>query len=563
MALTVTSGLTEYNDCDANTGWTVGATANNEYNHPEGTNCLSDDIDVATSHFVGPTMTAVNMSTTKYTIYAWMNCLTAGFLDIKSNGGLRLVAEDSSGNQSYWYVGGSDTYFGGWEVFCCNTNASPNANSGTACDLTDVVQLGVGFKGVTKSKLPENCLWDWVRYGSNTTPALTIYGTNTTTDDGWSEVLSDDETGGFGIIQAIPGGYKLKGLVQFGDSAGTNTTDFTDTGTTLVWDNMPVGDSFYGFTVEGNGTGTTDVLLGAVVGSGDDRQGISGNSINTAGPGWSWKSATDIADIDTVCLYGCTLTGAKGGIDLDDGNKSCLISTQFVNCGVVTTGSTNDGAEILACFFIDPEGLTNNYGLQFDQTPVTGTMTTKVKKCNFITSGTPTTQYMTVFPYSGDYTVAWADMVFFGSYTSGTLWHGLNTGTDADVTIGATGTTNAATAEFSSTDVTGPDTGSVTVSASVPLTITVKDKDSLALLTDVQTSIFLKDSPFTQLMNEDTVTGVATESYSGTPPVDVVWKCRKSDNLDSPRYRPASGIETVTTDGLNITVLLEQNSTLR
>lgn len=94
----------------------------------------------------------------------------------------------------------------------------------------------------------------------------------------------------------------------------------------------------------------------------------------------------------------------------------------------------------------------------------------------------------------------------------------------------------------------------------VTLTITVRDKSTLLPIENVQTSIHLKDSPFTELMNEDTTAaGIATEAYGGTTPVDVVWRCRKSDDLDVPRYFADSSIETITTDGLTITVLLEEN----
>ena len=100
----------------------------------------------------------------------------------------------------------------------------------------------------------------------------------------------------------------------------------------------------------------------------------------------------------------------------------------------------------------------------------------------------------------------------------------------------------------------------VVVQASVAVTVTVKDKNTLAVIAGVQTSVFLKDSPYTQIMNEDTnASGVASESYAGSTPVDVVVKARKSDNLDDPRYFPHSGINTITSSGLNITVLLEEN----
>lgn len=98
------------------------------------------------------------------------------------------------------------------------------------------------------------------------------------------------------------------------------------------------------------------------------------------------------------------------------------------------------------------------------------------------------------------------------------------------------------------------------VAGSVDLSITVKDDQSLALLENVQTSIHLKDAPFTALMNEDTnALGLATEAYSGALPVDVVWKCRKSETTDNPRYFAKSGIAEIDAGGLNVTALLKQN----
>ena len=295
MALTVTSPLTNYNVCDVNTGWTVGSTVDPDF-MIEGVACLADDVDITTSHYTGPAMTAVDMSVATgipQTLYAWMLCLTAITLDIKSAGGLRIVAEDSLGNQSYWYVGGADTYPGGWEVFTCNTAVAPDANSGTACDLTDVVKLGVGFKNTVKSKLPENCFWDWIRYGAGA--ALKITGTNAVTDDGWSEVLTADDLGVFGIIKAQKGGYVLKGAVEIGDSAGTLATTFSDDGNILVFDDMPVGDSVYSMNGVGNATGATSIDLKAQV-------------IKSAGGRFEFDQSA--ANLNTFSLNGSTLDHA-------------------------------------------------------------------------------------------------------------------------------------------------------------------------------------------------------------------------------------------------------------
>jgi hypothetical protein len=560
MALTVTSGLTEYNDCDANTNWTTGSTLDTDFKI-EGTGCLGDDVDVATSHYTGPSMTAIDMSSatgTVHIIYAWMLCMTANTLDIKTNGGLRMVLEDSSGNQSYWYVGGSDTYPGGWEVFSFSTDVSPNANSGTACDLTDVIKIGVGFKNTAKSKLSENCFWDWVRYSTVTTPALTIYGTNTTTDDGWSEILSGDETNVYGIIKSQRDGYILKGPIQIGDSAGTNTTNFTDTGTTIVFDDLPMGNSSFYIDIAGNGTGTTDVRLGSVVGSGDSRQGTQGNTISTVSIPWEFNSQTDIADLDSVKLYGCSFKGAKSGFNMDGMStvaNSSAISCSWINCGELDIGTTSNGAEILNCNIIDPDGNTNNYGIKYAMTPSAGTMNHNTKNLNFITSGTPTTQYMTHLSYAGDYTITWTNFNFYGSYTSGTLWHGLNDGTNSDVIVSAVGG-NPAEAEFSETGG-----GTTSVSNDVTLTITVKNTAG-TLIDGAQTAIYTV-SGGTQLMNEDTgtpnPTGQAVATYNYVSDTDVIVKVRKS-STGATRYFSNSTPATIDDNGLTLTVTLQEDT---
>jgi hypothetical protein len=527
MAFTYTDLTTLIDDCDTD-NWTGNPAAglDNDFNY-EGNGCIGCDVDIETLVLKSADFTATDMS--GQTIMCVMNCFTALTLDLKTNGGMGIGVEDSTGAQDIWYVGGSDTYQGGWRGFATTLdpggNNPPDVDGG--CNYTDVTNVIVRWKCVAKSKLTQNCFWDFFRRVNDNSPAFRISGTNTTTDLGWSEVADLDETNTAALFQRTAGGYEVLAPFALGDSAGTATTAFTEAQSEfLIWKDLPVFQH-YGIFIQGNATGTTDVTIGNVVGSGDDRQGVLGGTITTAAAEWNWDSSTDIADLDSVNLYGVSMVGANEGIALDDGNKTTVISCQFVNCGAVQTGATNNGAEILNTFFIDPDGTTNNYALQFDQTPSGGTMSTNVKQCNFITSGTPTTQYMVHFPESSDYTVGFTDMQVFGTFTSGTLWHGRNTGTDADVTINATGSTNFAQAEFESTDVTGPDTGSVTVNVSVGVNVTIVDSTGTGIQ-DVQTSVYLSSND-TEVLNVDTsASGLASGTFSGTTPADVYIRWRKS-----------------------------------
>lgn len=534
MALSWTNLATEIDDCDTD-NWTGDPSVglDTDFNY-EGTGCIGADVDIETHVLKSADFTATNMS--GQTIMAIVNCFTKDTLDTEANGGIGIGVEDSSGNQDIWFVGGSDTYAGGWQGVAATLdpggNNPPDVDGG--CNYAQITNVLVRWKCTAKSKLTQNCFWDWFRRINDNAPAFRISGTNTTAGLGWSEIADLDETNSAAMFQRTAGGYICIAPFAIGDGAGTATTDFTENqGTTLLWKNQPVYEH-YGIFIQGNGTGTTDVQIGDVVGSGDDRQGVLGGVIKTLGDGWNWDSATDISDLDSVLLYGVTMQGAKDGIELNDGTKTSVISCNFVNCGAVGTGATGNGAEILNSFFIDPDGRVNNYGLRYDQTPSGGTMTTNVKQCSMITSGSPTTQYMFHFPYSGDYTVAFVDMQMFGSFASATLWHGINTGTDADVTINASGTTNVSGSEFSSTDVTGPDTGSVTVNVSVGVNVTIVDSKGNGIL-GVQVSVYLASDDSEVLNTTTNSSGLASGSFSGTTPANCYIRWRKS-STGSTRY---------------------------
>lgn len=93
---------------------------------------------------------------------------------------------------------------------------------------------------------------------------------------------------------------------------------------------------------------------------------------------------------------------------------------------------------------------------------------------------------------------------------------------------------------------------------SVALVVTVKDENRDPI-ENAQTSIRLLNSPFTQLMNEDTIaTGVASENYSYAGDVDIVIKVRKSEGSDDPRYIAYSKIDKITSDGLDLAVTLKE-----
>lgn len=97
---------------------------------------------------------------------------------------------------------------------------------------------------------------------------------------------------------------------------------------------------------------------------------------------------------------------------------------------------------------------------------------------------------------------------------------------------------------------------------SVTLQVTVIDDADDSLLENVQTSLYVDETPpRTELMNEDTnASGIASEAYAYVGDVQAILKCRKSEDTDSPRYEGFSQIVTIDSGGLTQTVRLKQQT---
>jgi hypothetical protein len=556
MALTVADTRTIFTTNDTVGGWDEGTTSvytdAAEDGIKEGIGFVGYDVDIETLHNFEVGIT-IPVDMTGYHYGGWLRVTNPLSLDTKALGGMRLALRDSVGNESYWYVGGSDNYAGGWVYFVCDLSSTPDANNGTIADVTDALDLGVGFKCLAKT-LNDNCQMDLMHYG---TDGLIVTGTPDTgtygTDKAMEELYDIVNSNNYGLIDKQSGVFVLKGPIQFNDDA-TGTCTFEDSGSTLVYADLPVSTSFYKLSL-GSSTGISTIRFGTVVGSGDNRQGVNGGSIFDSGiSGWSIDFSTNLSAnaSNDIKMYGIGFNSATAGLLFDDLSKTSLISVSIVNCGEVDLGTTNNGAELLNFALIDPKGATNNYGLVFNQTPSVGVLTHNVKQGSFITSGDPTTQYMMRFPYTGDYSIALTDIVFYGDYSSGTLWHGLNSGTNADITITISGGSNPDQTEFSNTA-----TGTVTVSASAPVAITVLDNDTGLAIANTAHVMILKDSDKSELSSGAVnASGVYNYSHTGVTPMDITGWVREF-NISGTDYVAKEFSGTITSLGFSQTIKLD------
>ena len=142
MAFTVTDPRTTFTANDSVGGWDEGTTTyyvGADEGGREGTGFVGFDLDIETLHNFEVAIT-IPTDVTNQHLGSWIRVTNAGDLDTKANGGIRLCLRDSSGNESYFYVGGSDTYAGGWVYFIADMSGTPDANNGTNAVITSALE---------------------------------------------------------------------------------------------------------------------------------------------------------------------------------------------------------------------------------------------------------------------------------------------------------------------------------------------------------------------------------------------------------------------------------------
>jgi len=621
----------------------------------------STDACLIYDYYTDHSNAVLNLNTGNRHILLWVLCTSISALQSQANGGLYIILQSSAETgttaptkYAKFYIGGSDTYKGGWIAVLIDGTKTPSSAVGgwvASTDLAITRRIGVGIS--TSASVPtikaENLYVDAIRYGK---PLYQVVGDGSAAA-GWSDLLAHsqanpdtglitmsvaaaaktytrtaggsgnfitdgfvagqtitmsgftnagnngvktvstvsatvltmsvstglvNETGnaderaqinngteGNGLIADLGGAYSLSAGVRIGDSAQAAATTFlSNVNRQIIFKRhtyyqaavVDAVDYANVYVIDGDGAASfkTSITFGTVVGSGDSRQGVLGGAIlspDTTNLTYKMDFQTNKAKLSAVKLYGLTMSGAKGGIlfDNDSGaTETDVISCQFINSGEIDPGTTGNGATILNCALIDPNGGTAaNRGMIIYATH-------NVSRLSCITSGSPATQHMVRLPSSGTYTVQFPNIVFFGDYSSSTLWHGEASAGSAVITVSATGTANPNAAEF---DKTGVPTPSVTVSNDKVITVFVKDTAvPPSPIGNARVAIY-KTSDMSEITNQltDVTYGKVTASFNYVSDTDVTIRIRKS-SPGTTRYFPFNTSGTITTNGLTLTVIL-------
>lgn len=572
-----TDNRTIINDCDANTGWsgsdsaTVTTLAGLFF---EGASSLStqysnvqEDMSTTEDSVGGGTFSLDWSDSTLYMILK--DNLIADFATL----GVQIIIGDATPDTIGYRVGGNDAVgvplslgFSTYRLDVSVIVATPGTDAvdfqtvaGTEANLAQTACTHIGYGGEHTAKAQgaiDNAFMDCFRYIANGSYALTINGGTVGTPETMADVVGDDITNGWGMV-ANPLGqqYLFAAPTEWGDPP-TATADsyFTATGEQWYWvgDNgggHALGATHFPFRVAGNSTGTNSWVVDGVV------------IVNTG-----TRAQFDMSDAEMNILEmdGCSLVGL-GAIELPSSGGTSRFSTNtiFSDCDQVTNnGADMDGSSVLLSnVAADTGALLYNEASDPDGTLDNLTISSGAAAHHAIDFGTAVDSSLTSITLRG------IDFSGFGAVddadastvrflaTTGSLTLNL-----IDCTVdGVSPVASGGGQNFSVDDAAGI-TITVVV-APVTLQITVTDKADSLPIQNVQTSIHLADSPFTELMNEDTTaSGIASESYAGATPVDIVWRTRKSDDLDNPRYFAQSGLGEITTAGFTLSVLMEENT---
>lgn len=529
MAATVTALLTELSDADTTTGWSGNSGGQDVYSYIEGgATPASYTWYLPKNNVITCTFTpATNQNfTTNYTyphLYFWMQTSIAQFLETRAADGFKVRLTDGTGNWTEWTMAGNDTWRGEWKCFILDTaNTSDiTATSGTL-SLTDIDIIGftvdsqnIGYRNV------DNMWNDLLQFGEG------LKATGTAFDFGDIATIDSTLANQYGILQATNGVLFCQGKLQIGD--GATTTTFSSSGEQIVFIDPTTSG------VGGGAVGSVNPNLYQLIatGSGCDFD-VAGSFIAAAG---SQDYLLDIqSTVNSFDISGCTFVKANQ-VNLQNITSSLCSGNTFDQCGEIDVNG--------AVF----ENNTINNTTETTTGAVVVNATTDLNNAKNITFNSFGTNYA-IYVVAAVTSISLDNFQFDNPNGTGGNYALYWAGTSGTLTVSASNGTNLVTA-----GCTAASGGTVSVTSSIQITITVKDSAGNAIV-GARVGIF-KTSDRTQIMNEDTIAGgIATESYSGGA-TEVVVRVREASG--GTKYNSFSSVQNLTTSNFNLDVTLTED----
>jgi hypothetical protein len=296
------------------------------------------------------------------------------YMNIKDNlgntyasNGIMAVLHDGTDRIGY-SVAGNDArgmpqqlFFSAFKLDCSEADTTAGNHAvfaGTEANLTFTAITGVGYGSNHLAKAVgsvDNVIMDGFYDIANGSYALTIDGGTSGTPETMADVLTDDETSGWGLVSNPLGQqYVFFGPTEWGTPSGTADSYFEATNEQWFWmgDNAggrAVGSTHFPMRLIGNGTGTNSFKLTNVV------------VVNTGTVSEVDGSNTDM---DTVEITLCTFDGLASFTAPVAGTSDFVTLSTFVNCGQVTGNECDFGGSS----FLTPTVAADGAAISWDET---------------------------------------------------------------------------------------------------------------------------------------------------------------------------------------------------
>jgi hypothetical protein len=295
---------TQLSSCDSTSAggtWNAGAVDGDQVK--EGTYSLSATLkNVGVQSVIFTPTSPVNLVDKHLRI--WLIGTQGGKMALVS--GLQISIAGGNAVRGYWYLGGRESYAGGWINLAVDTSR-PVDNGTKPASLTGIVTIGIHIANEVSTKNAVNTWWDNLTISDG----LRCFDKNSEGGFGLEDIYDyEDQTasGGFGIIRKIGGVYFVNGEIELGDRVGSSGCEFTDTSKILVYENRPVSTGLYTLTVTGNSTTGTVVTFGQKSAG----KGVAGCTILAETGSIPYKIIAQSGNISNCQFLGCSFVNASG-----------------------------------------------------------------------------------------------------------------------------------------------------------------------------------------------------------------------------------------------------------
>lgn len=223
----------------------------------QGTTCISKQVKLETKGQAANFGSQIDLGTSNH-IYVWLYATTPGATNLRSAGGIRVIAGTGTAAYKEFYVNGRDYYtYGGW--ICYPVQYSQAADSVVGSPGANPQYFG-GIMSNSVTVRGINFGVDVVRYGTG----ISASGGGTPDPDltfAAIAAVNDLNANAWGVFQGTPTGGSLQGQLRIGVDDASSPTVFTDVDAVVVKpNNNPAGvnqktsSSFSGIRLAGTNT---------------------------------------------------------------------------------------------------------------------------------------------------------------------------------------------------------------------------------------------------------------------------------------------------------------------